>query len=64
MMIPITESFWPYVLIAAFWSVVFGWFVKRAWKGRSRFRMAEDGVNRSPDPRAPTRVEDTQAGRI
>ena len=63
-MIPTTESFWPYALIAAFWTVVFGWVLRRAWKGRSRFRLAEDGVTRLAERRAPTRLEDTQAGRI
>ena len=63
-MIPDTESLWPYVLMTVFWTIICGWFLKRAWKGRAHFRVAEDGVTMLPERRASNRLEDTQAGRI
>jgi hypothetical protein len=64
MMIPTTDSLWPYVLITGFWVVVCGWLLWRALRMRSRFRLAADGVTLLPERRSPGRMQDSQAGRI
>jgi hypothetical protein len=63
-MISITGSLWPYLLVSAFWVVVCGYFLHRAWKLRDRSPASADGFALRPERRSIHRMQDTQAGRI